>query len=46
MAAALFIGYSTPTLLVNPKLAGYALTPYDYDASLPAQDFTQLGLGK
>jgi len=45
-ALALFVGYSTPTLLINPQLAGYTLTPYDYDASLPAQDFAQLGLAK
>jgi oligopeptide transport system substrate-binding protein len=42
---ALFVclGYATPSLLLSPELAGYQLTPYDFDASLPAQDFTQLG---
>jgi len=42
---ALFVclGYATPSLLLNPELAGYQLTPYDFDASLPAQDFTKLG---
>jgi ABC-type transport system substrate-binding protein len=43
-ALGVFLGYSSPTLLINPHLAGYSLTPYDFDASLPAQDFTKLGL--
>lgn len=38
-----FLGYSSPSLLISPQLAGYQLTPYDFDASLPAQDFTRLG---
>jgi len=38
-----FIGYSTPTILLSPELAGYQLGPFDFDASLPAQDFTALG---
>jgi ABC-type transport system substrate-binding protein len=42
---ALFVclGYATPSLLLSPGLAGYQLTPYDFDASLPAQDFAKLG---
>jgi peptide/nickel transport system substrate-binding protein len=43
-ADAVFIGNSTPTLLISPKLAGFTLSPFDYDASLPAQDFAALGL--
>jgi ABC-type oligopeptide transport system substrate-binding subunit len=43
-ALGVFLGYSSPTLLISPRLAGYKLTPYDFDASLPAQDFTKLGL--
>jgi len=38
-----FVGYSTPTLLLAPGVAGYQLGPFDFDASLPAQDFTALG---
>lgn len=41
-----FLGYSTPTFVLSPDLAGYELTPYDFDASLPAQDFGKLGLQK
>lgn len=37
------IGYDTPSLLVSPKLAGYQLNPYDFDASLAGQDFALLG---
>jgi ABC-type transport system substrate-binding protein len=39
----LFIGSGKAAMLINPKLAGYELTPYDFDASLPAQDFSKLG---
>jgi ABC-type transport system substrate-binding protein len=39
----LIIGSGRAALLINPKLAGYELTPYDFDASLPAQDFSKLG---
>jgi len=38
-----FVGYATPTLLISPRLAGYELGPYDFDASLSAQDFASLG---
>jgi peptide/nickel transport system substrate-binding protein len=38
-----FIGSGRAAMLINPKLAGYELTPYDFDASLPAQDFSKLG---
>jgi len=38
-----FIGYSTPLVLINPELAGVSLSPYDFDAALPAQDFAKLG---
>jgi len=38
-----FLGYATPSLLISEQLAGYRLTPYDFDASLAAQDFTRLG---
>jgi ABC-type transport system substrate-binding protein len=38
-----FLGYATPTILINPDLAGYELGAYDFDASLAAQDFTKLG---
>lgn len=38
-----FIGYSTPTMLISPRLAGYELGPYDFDASLQSQDFALLG---
>jgi peptide/nickel transport system substrate-binding protein/oligopeptide transport system substrate-binding protein len=37
------LGYASPTMLISPELAGLSLTPYDFDASLPAQDFTKLG---
>jgi ABC-type oligopeptide transport system substrate-binding subunit len=40
---AVFIGNSTPTLLVSPKVAGIKLGPYDFDASLPAQDWINVG---
>jgi ABC-type transport system substrate-binding protein len=43
-ALCVFLGYYSPTLLISPKLGGYQLTPYDFDASLPAQDFAKLGL--
>lgn len=39
----LFAGESTPSILISPKLAGYSLGLYDFDASLPAQDFSKLG---
>ncbi len=42
-ALAVFLGYYSPTLLVSPQLGGCALTAYDFDASLPAQDFARLG---
>ncbi|MBN2083196.1 hypothetical protein JW859_13440 [bacterium] len=42
-ALMIFIGYATPVVLISPELAGYRLTPYDFDAALPAQDFTELG---
>jgi len=37
------LGHASPTMLISPELAGFSLTPYDFDASLPAQDFTKLG---
>jgi ABC-type transport system substrate-binding protein len=39
----LMLGSGKANILINPKLAGYELTPYDFDASLPAQDFSKLG---
>ncbi|MCC7478304.1 hypothetical protein IT575_07565 [bacterium] len=39
-----FLGSFTPTLLISERLGGYSLTPYDFDASLAAQDFTALGV--
>lgn len=39
----LFAGELSPSILVSPELAGYSLGLYDFDASLPAQDFSQLG---
>lgn len=45
-AYAVFIGYSSPTVLVRPSVAGYRLTPYDFDASVPSQDFAKLGLAE
>jgi peptide/nickel transport system substrate-binding protein len=43
-AYALFIGYASPTVLIRPTVGGHRLTPYDFDASLPSQDFAKLGL--
>lgn len=43
-ALCVLLGYYSPTLLASPDLAGYRLTPYDFDASLPAQDFAKLGV--
>jgi len=43
-ASFVFLGYFTPTLLISPRVAGLRLGPYDFDASLPAQDFSTLGL--
>ncbi len=40
----IFVGTATPTLLISPRLGGYTLTPYDFDASLASQDFTKLGV--
>jgi ABC-type oligopeptide transport system substrate-binding subunit len=42
-ALMVYIGSGKAAMLINPKLAGYELTPYDFDASLPAQDFSKLG---
>jgi ABC-type oligopeptide transport system substrate-binding subunit len=43
-ALCIFIGYYSPTLLINPRLQlPFDLSPYDFDASLPAQDLSQLG---
>ena len=39
----IFIGYATPHLVINPRLAGYELSVYDFDASLAAQSFCELG---
>lgn len=41
-----FIGSYTPVVRINEKLAGYSLTPYDFDATLPCQDFSKLGLAE
>jgi ABC-type oligopeptide transport system substrate-binding subunit len=43
-ATFVFIGTFTPTLLISPSLSGLQLNPYDFDASLPNQDFAVLGL--
>lgn len=43
-ALAVFIGHSTPGLLISPRIAGLSLTPCDYDASFQAQDFSRLGV--
>ena len=43
-ALLVFVGYASPTLLISPRLAGYTLSPFDFDASLAAQDFTRIGL--
>lgn len=42
-ALCIFLGYYSPILLVSPRLGGVELGPYDFDASLPAQDFAKLG---
>jgi ABC-type transport system substrate-binding protein len=39
----LILGSGKANILINPKLGGYELSPYDFDASLPAQDFSKLG---
>jgi ABC-type transport system substrate-binding protein len=45
-ALLVLIGYYTPAVLISPDLGGYTLSPYDFSASLPLQDFTKLGLVK
>ena len=39
----IFIGYQTPTLLINQQLGGFELTPMDFDAALGNQDYASLG---
>lgn len=39
----LILGSGKANILINPKLGGVDLSPYDFDASLPAQDFSKLG---
>jgi ABC-type transport system substrate-binding protein len=43
-ALLVFVGYSTPSISISNRLAGLQLGPYDFDASLPGQDFSKLGV--